>query len=103
MNSEQSSSETRVPENALGRSPGVIAEDVRRWRFFRLAAGAMVLAFAFPLWSLLRLAFQSDIHSHILLIPFISFYLLRTSSNARRPATFSTSMAPAVIAAVAGL
>ena len=45
------------------------------WRRFTWAAAALVLVFSLPLWNLFRFALSDDLHSHILLIPFISVYL----------------------------
>ncbi|MDB6030402.1 MAG: exosortase VPDSG-CTERM-specific [Verrucomicrobiales bacterium] len=53
---------------------------IRGFGFFVLA---LSLVFCKPLYSLLRLAFSSDLYSHIPLIPFISAYLVWTK---RKPA-----------------
>jgi exosortase C (VPDSG-CTERM-specific) len=45
-------------------------------RRFALAGGILVICFAVPLWELFRFAAGSDLYSYIILIPFISFYLL---------------------------
>jgi exosortase C (VPDSG-CTERM-specific) len=45
-------------------------------RRFALAAGILVICFAVPLWQLFGFAAHSDLYSYIILIPFISFYLL---------------------------
>ena len=47
----------------------------RQLRLLALCAGVLVLCFAMPLVSLARLALHSDLYSHILLVPFVSFYL----------------------------
>ncbi len=52
------------------------AESSRRLRSFGLAALILVLGFAKPLWDLFWYARTSDFHSYILLIPFISAYLV---------------------------
>ena len=49
----------------------------RRRRSFCLALFGLVLAFSVPLWLLARFAAGSELFSYILLIPFISFYLIR--------------------------
>jgi exosortase C (VPDSG-CTERM-specific) len=41
-----------------------------------LAAGALVLAFSLPLYRLVQFALGNDLYSHIVLIPFISLYLV---------------------------
>lgn len=45
-------------------------------RRFGLVAGILLLSFVVPLWNLLRFAATSRLYSYILLIPFISLYLL---------------------------
>jgi len=52
------------------------------FRQFVLAAGALTLIFLLPLAKLIRFATADDLHSHILLIPFISYYLFRLKKNA---------------------
>ncbi len=46
-----------------------------RFRLFFFVVAGLSLCFARPLFELGRLAFSEEIHSHILLIPFISLYL----------------------------
>ena len=48
----------------------------RQLRNFGLASLGLVLCFAMPLWNLGWFAATSEFHSYILLIPFISFYLV---------------------------
>ena len=48
----------------------------RLWRRFWLATIGIMLCFAFPLWNLAGFAAGSELYSYILLIPFISFYLV---------------------------
>jgi exosortase C (VPDSG-CTERM-specific) len=43
---------------------------------FALAAGGFALIFSVPLFRLVRFASQDDLHSYILLIPFVSAYLV---------------------------
>jgi len=47
-----------------------------RLRGFALATGLLILCFAVPLWQLIRFAMTSELYSFILLIPFISLYLV---------------------------
>ncbi len=47
-----------------------------QWRRFGLAAGILVLCFAVPLWNLARFAATSEFRSYILVVPFISGYLI---------------------------
>jgi exosortase C (VPDSG-CTERM-specific) len=60
---------TAVPEPASSRVP-------RRFLAFVLLVIGLVAAFGVPLYSLARHAMASDLHSHILLIPFVSVYLI---------------------------
>jgi exosortase C (VPDSG-CTERM-specific) len=48
----------------------------RQLRNFGLAALGLALCFAIPLWDLVRYSRTSEFHSYILLIPFISAYLV---------------------------
>ena len=48
----------------------------RQLRNFGLATLGLALCFAIPLWDLVRFAATSEFHSYILLIPFISAYLV---------------------------
>ncbi len=52
------------------------ADGLAQLRRFALAAGLLVLCFAVPLWQLIRFTANSEFHSFILLIPFISLYLV---------------------------
>jgi exosortase C (VPDSG-CTERM-specific) len=45
-------------------------------RRFAVATGVLIICFALPLWRLFWFALDSQLYSYIVLIPFISFYLL---------------------------
>src|SRR5260221_6090537 len=60
-----------APGNAQG---GTIC--LRPFARFAWFAAALSLAFCVPLYGLVRLAFHSSLYSHVLLIPFITFYLI---------------------------
>lgn len=47
-----------------------------RFRKFTITSAALVLIFIVPIWQLLVFAVRSDLFSYILLIPFISAYLV---------------------------
>jgi exosortase C (VPDSG-CTERM-specific) len=47
------------------------------WRSFALKTAILALCFIVPLFELIRFAATSDLYSYILLIPFISVYLIR--------------------------
>jgi len=56
----------------------------KRGRVFVIIAVLLLIAFSGPLWSVMRLALKEDIQSHILLIPFIAFYLWKTQRSPLR-------------------
>lgn len=64
----------QMPLASFGRSKP--ARKTAQLRHFALAGGILVICFAMPLWELFRFAAGSELYSYILLIPFISFYLL---------------------------
>jgi exosortase C (VPDSG-CTERM-specific) len=45
-------------------------------RRFALATGVLIICFALPLWQLFRFALNGQLYSYIILVPFISLYLL---------------------------
>jgi len=53
----------------------------RSLRSFVLATVVLGLCFCIPLYGLLRFAVHSALYSYILLIPFVSFYLIRLKKN----------------------
>ena len=48
----------------------------RQWRLFSIAAGTLVLLFGKVLLDLFLYGLKTDVYSHILLVPFISAYLI---------------------------
>ena len=66
------------------------APDTIRFRVFFALAGLLALCFALPIYGVVRLALGTEIHSHILLIPLISLYLL----NLRRAELPKTEAGP---------
>lgn len=71
-------------------------------RRFALAVGILVLCFAVPLWQLFRFAAGSDLYSYIILIPFISFYLLWLKRDAL-PVSIQPALLVSAVFLVAGL
>src|SRR5205807_10074044 len=69
-----------------------------RFRLFFIALAILVVSFARPLYEVMRLAFQEEIHSHIFLIPLISLYLLNLR-RATLPAPRRGSIAVALVTA----
>lgn len=73
-------------------------------RAFQIGAAALLFAFAIPLWNLVQLAVNSDIHSHTLLVPFIVAYLWRTTPGPRpftKQAVSPAARAPSQLVAFA--
>ena len=73
-----------------------------RQRRFTIGALALAAIFAVPLWQLFRHAWETELQSHILLIPFVTWYLIRIAKGKSTPVPRSSSFA-GVIAAVCGL
>jgi exosortase C (VPDSG-CTERM-specific) len=75
-----------------------------RMRWLVAATAALVLCFGVPLYRLVRFAADSDLYSHILLIPFISLYLVwRKRSSLPPPSPPARSWAPFPLLAGAAL
>jgi exosortase C (VPDSG-CTERM-specific) len=72
----------------------------KRIRSFICLTLLLMAAFSIPLWQLVRYAFQSDLQSHILLAPFISFFLFYISKKA---SVGEPSPLPSALAAVGGV
>jgi exosortase C (VPDSG-CTERM-specific) len=70
---QQSTTPAVSPPPATGRMPAGVASQLRR---FALAVVLLGICFAIPLCKLFRFAAASELYSYILLIPFISAYLL---------------------------
>ncbi len=61
----------------VGIQPKALPEAVRKaWIRFGLAVLALAACFIIPLWTLAQLAMRVDIHSHVLLVPLVSAYLI---------------------------
>lgn len=69
---------------------------------FLLFGGALAAAYCNPLFRLVRLASGSELHSHIVLVPFISAYLIYIRRHLL-PTNFRTAALPALIAGGCGL
>ena len=61
------------PPLPRGLEASVLAGQLRR---FALVGGILALSFVNPLWELIRMAAASQLYSYILLVPFISLYLI---------------------------
>jgi exosortase C (VPDSG-CTERM-specific) len=75
----QSNSDVAPVAGTSPRTTSPARQFVPSWRRFKglaIFAGVLVLLFARPLIALLRFAPHEELYSHILLIPFISAYLI---------------------------
>jgi exosortase C (VPDSG-CTERM-specific) len=68
-------------KNAMTDQTTPAAASTAPFRNFALAAAALALAFGVPLLHLLRFAVGDDLHSHILLMPFVCVYFARLKKN----------------------
>ncbi len=73
MTNDSQSNPGRQPSSGQHSEP---APSARQLRSFGLATLGLALCFAIPLRDLIRFAATSEFHSYILLIPFISAYLV---------------------------
>ena len=69
------STENILPPARAKILPGA-PEHTVGWRNFLTAVIALTAAFSVPLYQLVRFALQSELFSHVLLVPFISAYLV---------------------------
>ena len=74
----------------------------KRLRYFVLLVAALCLVFSRTLFEWVRLALAIDLHSHVILVPFISAYLV-WQKRADLPTTFSASPVAGAIPAALGL
>lgn len=62
-------------------TPAPIAAEPASLRRLAIAAAALALCFSVPLYQLAKFALQSDLYSHVLLIPVLSIYLIWTKRS----------------------
>lgn len=87
--------------NVSSPMPATEGRDRLRLRLFTIGAVALLAAFAVPLWRLIQHALNTDLQSHILLVPFVSAYLWKVAQNPQaRP--LRSSILPACAAACCG-
>ena len=101
---EAAASETIVPTET-GYIPGSTSPNHRkRWRFWSGACFAIVLlaAFARPLFGLINYAAGSELYSYILLVPFVSAYLLYVRRD-QLPKKYVADFPLAIVSLAAGL
>jgi len=65
-----------LAEPSPGWPGGSIGQGFGAWRGFLLATLGLALCFGWPLYRLAQFAFESELYSYILLMPFVSFYLV---------------------------
>jgi exosortase C (VPDSG-CTERM-specific) len=95
--------QTLTDKGSLAAVSGSPAKTVRpetlRFRIFFALVAVLAICFALPIYNVVRLALTTEIHSHILLIPFISLYLL----NLRRAQLPQVQAGPIALCLVSAL
>jgi len=101
---EAAARETMVPAQTGHISESIASSHRKTWRFWSGACFAIVLlaAFARPLLALVNYAAGSELYSYILLVPFVSAYLLYLRRD-QLPKTLVTDVPLAVVSLAAGL
>lgn len=82
--------------------PPSAGASLSRMRVFVCFASAVTLAFALPLWKAILFVASADYYSHVLLIPFISAYLI-WQKRKDLPSDLHTSLIPGLFFSVIGL
>jgi exosortase C (VPDSG-CTERM-specific) len=101
---EAAARETMIPAQTGHVSESIASSHRQRWRFWSGACFAIVLlaAFAQPLLALINYAAGSKLYSYILLIPFVSAYLLYLRRD-ELPKKYVPDLPLAIVFLVAGL
>src|SRR5215471_19656313 len=96
--------ETMVPAQTEHVSVSMASTHRKTWRFWTGACFAVVLlaAFAQPLLALVNYAAGSGLYSYILLIPFVSAYLLYLRRD-QLPKKYVADLPLAIVILTAGL
>src|SRR6266516_2701599 len=96
--------QTMVPPQTGHASQSMASSRRKTWRFWSGACFAIVLlaAFAQPLLALVNYAAGSELYSYILLIPFVSAYLLYVRRD-ELPKKYVADLPLAVVSLAAGL
>lgn len=89
-------------EDVIRVQPPSVSLEINGRRAFCIALGCLTLCFAKPLYDLFRFSLRFDLYSHILLIPFISGYLIWTK-RAELPQPKFGSVKRALLPAIAGV
>jgi exosortase C (VPDSG-CTERM-specific) len=101
---EAAARETMIPVQAGHVSESIASSHSKTWRFWSGACFAIVLlaAFAQPLLALINYAARSELYSYILLVPFVSAYLLYLRRN-QLPKNYSIDLPLAILSLTIGL
>ena len=101
---EAAAREAMIPAQTGHVSESVASSHRKTWRFWSGACFAIVLlaAFAQPLLALINYAAGSQLYSYILLVPFVSAYLLYLRRD-QLPKTLVTDLPLAVVSLAASL
>ncbi len=93
-----------IPAQTGHVSESIASSHRKTWRFWTGACFAIVLlaAFARPLLALMNYAAGSELHSYILLVPFVSVYLLYLRRN-QLPKNYTIDLPLAIVFLAAGL
>src|SRR5260370_5973426 len=96
--------ETMIPAQTGHVSESIVSSHRKTWRFWSGACFAIVLpaAFAQPLLALINYAAGSELYSYILLIPFVSAYLLYLRRD-QLPKKYVTDLPLAIVSLAGGL
>jgi exosortase C (VPDSG-CTERM-specific) len=96
--------ETMIPAQTGHVSESTASSHRKTWRFWSGPGFAIVLlaAFARPLLALMNYAAGSELHSYILLVPFVSVYLLYLRRN-QLPKNYTVDLPLAIVFLAAGL
>jgi len=92
-----------IPAQTGHVSESIASSHRKTWRFWTGACFAIVLlaAFARPLLALMNYAAGSELHSYILLVPFVSVYLLYLRRN-QLPKNYTIDLPLAIVFLAAG-
>jgi len=93
-----------IPAQTGHVSESIASSHRKTWRFWTGACFAIVLlaAFARPLLALMNYAAGSELHSYILLVPFVSVYLLYLRRN-QLSKNYTIDLPLAIVSLAAGL
>src|SRR5438094_3282539 len=96
--------ETSIPTQAGRISGSTLTKNKKKWRIWAGICFAIVLlgTFAQPLLALINYAARSDLYSYILLVPFVSAYLLYLRRD-QLPKNYGIDLPLTIVSLAAGL